>query len=186
MRVTSPVALLCHISECPGLLRRAPARLCPAPVTVGDGDELRLRVAIDVRKGSRLIVDDAEDDVLCPVTLGALVVLVPDRFRATRQAKRENVEPAVLIEIVDEDRVAVGITGDIERHRSRLPERPLLCVIWPWVPMRSGDDVSLSVAIQIPVVDTFRVELGGQSSLDEVGRTTRRTAHRREGPARAR
>jgi hypothetical protein len=179
MRVASPAPVLGYFAEGPGLIGLGPVRLRPASITIRERDELWLTVGIDVRKGCRFVIDGAVHHVLRPITLGALRVFVPDRFRAAGQPKRKDVEPPILIEVIDEDRVAVGVASGVEGCRSRLPERPLFSVARTGVPIRSCDDVSFPVAIEISVVDAFGIELRIESSLDEVGRVARGAAVRR-------
>jgi hypothetical protein len=113
-------------------------------------DEVGHAVAVDVDEGRRLAAHLLED-----------VVALPDRIARERrprvarppralagEADEEDVEPAVLVEVVGEGEEVVGVLVRVERVD--FGERVALGEVGPGVPVGTRDDVGVTVLVESP------------------------------------
>ncbi len=95
-------------------------------------------------------------------------VLVPGGLVQMHPAEDQNIGPAISAEVVDKGVHAVrGASRRIERHRridlvSSLERRAV-------VPVRAGDDVGVTVAIEVADVDAVAIVLVGQNPFLKMG-----------------
>ena len=133
-----------------------------AEEAVPRADELGPLVAHDVRELRRLVADLVEDLVLRPVPgvpLGARVLV--DEGRRAGEADREDVVPAVAVEVVDPGEEVVGVPFAVLRLRR--VDLVLLLELRPREPVGAVHDVDVAVPIQVAGADAFGVVLVRES-----------------------
>ena len=148
-----------------------------AEVTAGTANDFGFAIAVDVSKGRGFVVHHVKNHVLLPVALAALRVFVPGSVLAGKSVG-EDVEPAVVIEIVGEGEkvVRVGIVGTVSAFETGenffgavgflMFERGIggikfvaIGEVGSFVPIRPGDNVINPIVIEIPKGRAFSPEL---------------------------